>query len=229
MGTNNKVHSRAFAAWVSLHRYGFMQVVFSILTALSLLWMYFYGEPYPYTERGFFSLMGGYVSAFIFPWVCMAFFFRDGVIQFMAFIHAVLCGYLLAITWCAYWGISYIFPIAAAGLLTIFYKEIRPNDKDTKNKTLFAAVIWIWFISGFALATVFSYLQYKDILKDKGYTQRALNMPTIKAIDCKDSYIYTEEYGLEKVYHYTTPIPAGSLIHRLPVDEEDGDVFIVAE
>lgn len=227
MRTSNNVHSCAFTAWISLHRYGLIQTAFFILLILSLTWMYFFGEPYPYDERGFFSLMSGYISAFIFPFFCTMLFFSSDY-KFKAFIFAVLWGYLLALSWCAYWGIPYPLPITAAGLLTLFYKEIRPSDKNTKAGTILGAII-IWFFAGLMISILFSCLQYRTTVKVREYTQQALNMPVIKVIDSKGSYIYTEEYGLEKMYHSTQHIPSGSSVHRLPVDEDDGDVFIVAE
>ena len=224
--TNKHVHIRAFAAWISAHRYGFIQAVCLFFLTLSLTWMLFYGEPRNPFDRGFWTRMEGYAVAIMIPGFSLALFFSDENSKFRAFIFSVFWGYLLALIWCAYWGIPYAYPIAAAALITIFYKNIRPDDYRTSNKKIATVIISIWFLSAFASGVFLSHIGYSNFLKKQEYTKQAINIPTIKAVDCKDCYIYTEEYGLEKMYN-CPDIPEGSMIHRLPV--EDGKVFVVAE
>lgn len=229
MKTTNKnsfVHKTA--AWISKHRYGFLQTVFFILTAFSLLWMYFYGEPENPDGRGLWTKPEGYFLALYLAFFNSGLFGSDAEMKFRAFNCAVLFGYLLALVWCGYWAISYVFPTGAAALITVFYRKIRPEDCWTSYGRLifFSCIVWVS-----AAIVPIAYTRYEDyfedyLKKDQEYTRQAKETPVIKVVDSKDDYIYTEEYGLEQISS-SQDIPKGSMIHRLPT--KDGKVFVVAE
>lgn len=212
-------------AWMSKHRYGFLQTVFFTLLIISLLWMYFSGELHNFSGRVFWTRIEGYFGASIASICSLLLLFSDFERKFRAFIFAVLWGYLLTLAWCAYGEIPYVFPAIAAIVMTALYMDIRTDDRKTSKKTITAAII-VWFFSGCVISILFCHMGYKFDLKKQEYTKQALEIPTIKAVDCKDCYIYTEEYGLERTYD-CPDIPKGSMIHRLPV--EDGKVFVTVE
>ncbi len=213
-------------AWISKHRYGFLQTVFFTLLVISSFWMYFSGELHNISDRDFWTRMEGYFGAFILSFYSLLWFFSDTERKFRAFIFAVMWGYLLTLVWCAYWEISYLLPIAAAALITLCYKDIRTDDDSTSNKTIACVIFVIWGLTAFVPSLVLSFIGYKFDLKKQEYAKQALEIPAIKAVDYKDCYIYTEEYGLERTYN-SPNIPKGSMIHRLPV--EDGKVFVTVE
>ncbi len=215
---------RKTAAWISKHRYGFLQTVFFLLLVLSLIWLEG-KELHNLDERNVWTRIEGYASAFFISSFNVGLFFSDAWPKFRAFNCAVLFGYLLAMVWCAYWAISYVFPAIAAIVMTALYMDIRTDDQQTSKKTIIAAIV-AWFFSGFVISILFSKSGYETDLKNQEYANQAIEIAPIKAVDCKDSYIYTEEYGLEKMY---TPVevPKGSKVHRLPLGDEG--VFIVVE
>lgn len=224
--TNKNSFVRDIAAWISEHRYGFLQIIFFTLTAISLLWIHHYGEAHNLTNRGLWTRIESYAVASLIPASCMGLFFSDTYRPFKAFIFTVLWGYILITVWCAYWEISYAFPVAAAALITLFYKDIRTEDHFTSNRTIAATILIIWFTAAFATGLLFGHMGYKSDIEKQEFSRQAKETPVIKVVDSKDGYIYTEEYGLEQM-SFNQDIPKGSMIHRLPT--KDGKVFVTAE
>ena len=111
-------------------------------------------------------------------------FFSDAWPKFRAFNCAVLFGYLLAMVWCAYWAISYVFPAIAAIVMTALYMDIRTDDQQTSKKTIIAAIV-AWFFSGFVISILFSKSGYETDLKNQEYANQAIEIAPIKAVDCK--------------------------------------------
>jgi len=200
----------AFRTWFLKHTYGFLQAIFFILLALSAVWMYYYGDFTDIYSRSLCCDVGGYFVALMPPFF-LAFFPIFAGDKWNAFIKTVSLGFLLAQVWFLYWGFSYILPFFIALLLTCFYKKIRPDDNIASRVDIIAACILYWLIPLCAAVTV-SYFSHKTHLKQQEYARQAIEVPVIKAIDSKGSYVYTEEYGIEKMYNHQE-ISAGSMIH----------------
>lgn len=224
--TNKNSFVRKFAEWVSKHPYSFLQTVFLILLGLSLIWIL--REPLNFFDKGFWIKMEGYIPAFLFPLVLLAAFSPELNSRLRPFAFTVLWGYLLVLSWCTYWEISYIFPIIAAGTLTGFYYNKIRKDRPSEAKRLFWVSIIVWGLGGFGSSLGFSYWGQEQELKEQNYARQAIEIPAIKVIDSKDNLIYTEEYGLEKIKSYhSIHIPKGCMVHRLQI--EDGMVFVLPE
>lgn len=120
-------------------------------------------------------------------------------------------------TWCWFFNITFIWPanvIFVVCLCYIFW------HKSTQSFIVWKKVLWLYASVGIALGASFG--EYRVIQETQHEIQEALQRPAIELIDKKDNYIFTNEFGLERVSDKTPldSLKKGDLIHRFKTDEK---------
>ena len=131
----------------------------------------------------------------------------------------LICWLALALMeiWCWFFGVTFFLPANVIFVVCLGYLFWH---KDTPSFIIWKKILWLYTGVGIALGVSFG--EYRLYKKTQQSIQKALLNPEIELIDKKDNYIFTNEFGLEKVSD-KTPIDSlkkGDLIHRFMTDDE---------
>lgn len=132
------------------------------------------------------------------------------------YIVATWLGYLTALMWCWYFTIPFIVPVIAICLVFASYKRFKFSAQ-FKRRYIWGTIS-VYLTLGI-VAFCFAYQNKKEYIQEQADIQKALSTPAIKVIDVNDGYIFTKEYGLEKIYA-VSPIKKGDDIHRQPRQDD---------
>lgn len=208
-----------------LHCYGIWQTIFFFLLVFSIAGLMMFYQPEIPSSRGFWIRNEAFGFAFFIPFFAGVLCWLSFNSRWIAFSFTVLWGYLLALIWCWFFGITYLIPLAIAAIIIGNYNKIQKKDLYLKRHIVIRKVVLL------SLATIcasmfFGYTGRKNYLLKQEYIHEAKQIPTIELVDAKDNYIFTKEYGLEKATRHVKAAK-GDKIHRLSV--ENGEVFVLVE
>lgn len=135
----------------------------------------------------------------------------------------LICWLALALMeiWCWFFDITFLVPVNVIFVVCLGYIFWHKN---TPSFLVWKKIIWLYISAGIAFGAAFG--EYHIYTKTQKAIHNALQKPAVELIDKKDTYIFTNEFGLEKVSEQTPldSLNKGDMIHRF---KQDDYVFVV--
>ena len=118
--------------------------------------------------------------------------------------------------WCWFFGLSFLLPVNVIFVVCLCYIFWH---KSTPSFLVWKKILWLYASAGIAFGI--AYGEYRIYKGTQNAIQKALKEPAIELIDKKDTYIFTREFGLERVSDKTPldSLKKGDLIHRFKTDD----------
>ena len=128
-----------------------------------------------------------------------------------------ICWLTLALmeTWCWFFDVTFLLPVCIIFVVCLCYLF---GHKSTPKFIIWKKILWLFISTGIAFGV--SLGEYSLYKKLQYALQKALQSPPIELIDIKDEYIFTKEFGLEKVCVQTQmdSLKKGDMIYRFKTD-----------
>ena len=118
-------------------------------------------------------------------------------------------------TWCWFFDVTFLLPVCIIFVVCLCYLF---GHKSTPKFIIWKKILWLFISTGIAFGV--SLGEYSLYKKLQYALQKALQSPPIELIDIKDEYIFTKEFGLEKVCVQTQmdSLKKGDMIYRFKTD-----------
>ncbi len=207
-------------AFLKKHPWGCVGWTFLVLLAFSFIFLFgLGGDEFAVSseERTLWTNDVGYIITSLFALSIIAsssnkLYLEENLFFFLCWLALVLME-----IWCWFFGVTFLLPVNAIFLVCLCYIFLHKN---TPSFLVWKKILWLYISAGIALGITYGeYRMYKEV---QNSIQKALKEPAIELIDKKDTYIFTHEFGLEKVSDKTPldSLEKGDLIHRFKTDEE---------
>ena len=208
---------RKIDAFLKRHPWGCVGWSFFVLLISSLVFLFAFNgcESAVGTDRGIWTNDVGYIITTLFGLSIIFVSLDDIDVDESLFFCICWLALALAETWCWFFGLTFLLPVNILLIVCLYYLFWR---KSIPKVFIWKKILWLFIGTGIAFGV--SYRQYFVYQETQRGIQKALQTPVIELIDVKDSYIFTKEFGLERVSDKTPldSIKKGDKVHRLKTD-----------
>lgn len=210
---------RKIDVFLKKHPWGCVGWIIFVLLVLSLVFLFAFGGTdlaVASQKRNLWSIDLGYIVTSIFALTFVASSVNKLCTEENFFFLICWLALVLMEFWCWFFGVTFFLPANVIFVVCLCYLFW---NKDTPSFFVWKKILWLYASAGIALGVSFG--EYRIYQETQQGIQKALQKPAIELIDKKDNYIFTNEFGLEKVSGQTPTdsLEKGDMIHRFKNDE----------
>lgn len=206
-----------------LHTYGIWQGVLFTTAVLCLIYTCLALDVSVLVKRGFWCQASGAILAIIIPLLFSLISAAEPSPyknrEQRAFIFVLIWAYMTLQLLFLIGNLPFVIPIILAPGALIWFQK-----KNSKAPRRIQGGIWALIGLTLIASLLFAGYEVNTNKQNKALTEQALKNPIIKVLDVKENYIYTKEFGLERMQR-EIPLSHGQEIYR--TETEDGHIFVV--